>query len=219
MSGARIFQRVRTLVVEDQGMFRAFLLRWFAAQPRFEIVGEAGSAEEGLKLAHEREPELMLVDLHLPRMDGLDFVRAVRQTRPEVRSLILTSLTDPLAVTRIRESGVEGYLEKDADPDELEEAILTVASGHSYFSRRFRESIGREGVNASAVGKVLSKREQQVLAHVLAGKTSKEIGELIGLSARTVEFHRSNVMAKLGAANFAELVVQARVRGMMSCAG
>lgn len=207
--------RVRTLVVEDQGMFRAFLLKWFAEQRGFEVVGDAGSAEDGLRLAREREPELMLVDLNLPRMDGLDFVRAVRQTRPEVRSLILTSLTDPLAITRIRESGVEGYLEKDASPEELEEAVHAVASGRSYFSRRFRDALNREGGNPSAVGKILSRREQQVLAHVLAGKTSKEIGELIGLSIRTVEFHRSNVMAKLGAGNFPELVVQARARGVM----
>lgn len=207
-------ERVRTLVIEDQGLFRAFLLRWLAERPLFDVVGDAGSAEEGLRLVHERDPELIVVDLHLPRMDGLDFVRAVRQARPEVRSLILTSLTDPLAVTRIRESGVEGYLEKDASPAELEEAIVAVAAGRSYFSRRFRDAISREGGNPSAVGKMLSRREQQVLAHVLAGRTSKEIGELIGLSMRTVEFHRSNVMAKFGAGNFAELVVQARARGM-----
>jgi DNA-binding NarL/FixJ family response regulator len=195
-------------------MFRAFLLQWFAEQPGFEVVGAASSAEEGLKLAHELEPQMMLVDLHLPRMDGLDFVRAVRQTRPEVRSLILTSLTDPLAVTRIRESGVEGYLEKDASPAELEEAILTVAAGRSYFSRRFRETIAREGSKSTAVGKNLSRRELQVLAHVLAGKTSKEIGELIELSARTVEFHRGNLMAKLGANSIADLVVRARQSGL-----
>src|SRR3954471_20114779 len=95
---------VRTLLVEDQGMFRAFLLSWFAEQPGFEVIGAADSAEKGLELAQQLEPTFLLVDLHLPGMDGLDFVRAVRQVRPEVRSLILTSLTDPLAITRIRES-------------------------------------------------------------------------------------------------------------------
>jgi DNA-binding NarL/FixJ family response regulator len=209
-------ERVRTLVVEDQGMFRAFLLNWFAEQPGFEVVGAAASAEDGLKLAQQFEPAFILVDMHLPGMDGLDFVRTVRQARPEVRSMILTSLTDPLAVTRIRESGVEGYLEKDASPAELAEGILAVAAGRSYFSRRFREAVSREGGKPAAVGKILSRREQQVLAHVLAGKTSKEVAELIGLSARTVEFHRSNVMAKLGAANFPELVVRARASGMVA---
>lgn len=214
MTGGRMPERVRTMVVEDQGMFRAFLLRWLEAQPGFEVVGSAASAEEGLALANRCAPELILVDLHLPGMDGLDFVRAVRQGRPEVRSLILTSLTDPLAVTRIRESGVEGYLEKDATPEELEEAVREVAAGRAYFSRRFREAIAREGGKPAAFGKILSRREQQVLAHVLAGKTSKEVGELIGLSARTVEFHRANVMAKLGAASVPELVARARQHGL-----
>lgn len=206
--------RVRTLVVEDQGMFRAFLLDWLAGQPRFEVIGAAGSAEEGLRLAREKEPGLLLVDLHLPGMDGLDFVRVVRQARPEVRSLILTSLTDPLAVTRIRESGVEGYLEKDASPEELAEAITTVAAGRPYFSQRFQAAVAQEGGKAGAVGKILSRREQQVLAHVLAGRAAREIGSLIGISARTVEFHRGNVMTKLGAANVAELVVKARQLGL-----
>lgn len=110
---------------------------------------------------------------------------------------------------------MEGYLEKDASPAELEEGILAVAAGRSYFSRRFREAMTREGGNPIAVGKILSRREQQVLAHVLAGKTSREVAELIGLSARTVEFRRSNVMAKLGATNFPELVVRARASGMV----
>ena len=207
--------RVRTLVVEDQGMFRAFLVDWFAGQEGFELVGAVPNAQEGLALAFARQPNLLIVDLHLPGMDGLEFVRAVRQTRPEVHSLILTSLTDPLAVTRIRESGVEGYLEKDASPDELGVAVRVVAAGQSYFSPRFHAAVAREGGKPFAVGKILSRREQEVLAHVLAGRTSREIGGLIGLSTRTVEFHRSNVMSKLGAASPTELVARARQLGVL----
>ncbi|MBI2512683.1 MAG: response regulator transcription factor [Opitutae bacterium] len=215
MSPAATKARVRTLVVEDQGMFRAFLLRWLDEQPAFVVVGATASAEEGLQLAEECRPELLLVDLHLPGMDGLDFVRAVRQGRPEVRSLILTSLTDPLAVTRIRESGVEGYLEKDASPEELAEAVHEVAAGRSFFSRRFRETLAREGAKALAVGKILSRREQQVLTHVLSGKTNREIADIIGISARTVDFHRANVMAKLGATNVTELFTNAHRHGLV----
>ena len=205
---------VRTLVVEDQGMFRAFLLRWLAGQPQFNVVGSAASAEEGLKLVREQEPDLLMVDLHLPGIDGLELVRAARQIRPQVRSLILTSLTDPLAVTRIRESGVEGYLEKDASPEELGEAVNTVIAGREYFSRRFREAIAREGPKPLAVGKILSRREQEVLTQVLAGRSSKEIGELIKLSSRTVEFHRANIMEKIGASSLAELIANARQLGL-----
>lgn len=214
MSAVRFDDKVRTLIVEDQGIFRAFLSDWFRRQEKFELVGAAASAEEGLRFAQELQPNFLVVDMHLPGMDGLALVRAVRQMRPEVRSLILTSLTDPLAVTRIRESGVEGYLEKDCTPEELTEAVGAVAAGREYFSPRFRDAVRREGGKPLAVGKILSRREQQVLAHVLTGKTSREIGELIGLSARTVEFHRANLMAKLGSPSPTDLLIRAKKLGL-----
>lgn len=207
--------RIRTLVVDDQGMFRAFVERWLSSHKRFELVGAAASAEEALELLTSGQPELLLVDLQLPGMDGLDFARAARQTRPQARTLILSSLMNPLALTRVRESGVEGYLEKDAHPEQLEEALLTVASGRRYFSARLVETLAQEGAKAEALGKILSRREQEVLEQVIAGKTSREIANCYGISLRTVEFHRSNLLTKLGAANAADLVARARARGMV----
>ena len=200
----------RVLLVEDMGMFRALLAARFRGSPRFTVVGEAGSGEEALAMLSETRPDVLIVDLPLPGMDGLALVRAARQIRPAVRALILSSLMDPLALTRVRESGVEGYVEKDTTPEKLEEALHAVADGRAFFSARFQETLAREGSRAMAVGKILSRREQEVLTHVLAGKTSREVGELIGLSARTVEFHRANIMAKLGATNLAELAANAR---------
>ena len=207
--------RTRTLIVEDQGLFRTFLERWLAGQTRFELVGVARSGEEALELVRTRRPDLLIVDLQLPAMDGLDFVRAARQARPQARALILSSLMDPLTLTRVRESGVEGYLEKDANLVKLEEAMTTVASGHPFFSARFIETLMRESAKPEALGKILSRREQEVLTQVIAGKTSREIAEIYGIGLRTVEFHRANLMAKLGAGNTAELLAQARTRGMI----
>lgn len=215
MNPTRFDDTVRTLIVEDQAMFRAFLKQWFLTQEKFEVVGAVASAEEGLRLVEELLPNFLVVDMHLPGMDGLALVRAARQSRPEVRALILTSLTDPLAVTRIRESGVEGYLEKDAEPEELAAAVRAAAMGRTYFSPRFRDAIRRENGKPLAVGKILSRREQQILAHVLEGKTSREIGELIGLSSRTVEFHRANLMAKLGSPSPTDLLVRAKKLGLV----
>lgn len=195
-------------------MFRSFLEQWLGQQPRFVAVGVAGSGEAALALVAERAPDVMLVDLQLPGMDGLAFVRAARQLRPQLRALVLSSLVDALALTRVRESGVEGYLEKDAPPEQLAEALTAVAEGRPYFSSRFGETLAREGAKALAVGKILSRREQEILSHVLAGKTSREVSDLIGLSARTVEFHRANIMAKLGATNLVELVAVARQHGL-----
>jgi DNA-binding NarL/FixJ family response regulator len=109
---------------------------------------------------------------------------------------------------------VEGYIEKDATIEQLTVAINTIADGNRFFSKSFIETLTREGTRSQSVGKILSRREQEVLAHVLVGKTSKEIGDIIGLSPRTVEFHRANVMAKLGASSFADLVASARQRGL-----
>ena len=208
------FRAIRVFLVEDMGMFRAFLEKWLAGLPRFTLVGSVSSAEDALPLLDAARPDVLIVDLQLPGVDGIEFVGAARQLRPQARALMLSSLVDPLALTRVRESGVEGYVEKDAPPALLEEALKTVAAGRRFYSARFSETLAREGAKAAAVGKILSRREQEVLSHVLAGKTSREIGELVGLSARTVEFHRANVMGKLGATNVAELVASARQKGL-----
>lgn len=211
MNSSRI---IHVLIVEDQGMFRNFLEQWLAEQSKFLLVGTAGSGEEALPLVTEHRPDIALVDLQLPGMDGLNFARAARQIRPHLRTLILTSLVDILTVSRVRESGVEGYLEKDASPEQLQEALNAVAKGGMYYSQKFRENLAREGARPEAVGKILSRREQDILSHVLQGRTSREISEIVALSPRTVEFHRSNIMAKLGATNVAELLATARQRGL-----
>lgn len=206
---------VRVLIVEDMAMFRRFLVNWIGAFPRYELVGAVGSGEEAIALVPKVKPDVLLVDLQLAGMDGLEFVRAARQLRPQVRALVLSSQVDPLALTRVRESGVEGYVEKHAEPELLAAALTAVTDGRSYYSARFNETLAQEGAKAGALGKILSRREQGVLAQVLVGHTSKEIGIAIGLSQRTVDFHRKNIMTKLGAANVAELAANARRAGLV----
>lgn len=205
--------QIRTMIVEDQGMVRAFFERWLAALPRFALVGSVRTGEEALAQVEAARPDVALVDYQLPGMDGLEFMQAARQVRPQLRALVVSSLVDPLALTRIRESGVEGYVEKDASPELLAEALAAVADGRPFFSPKFREIIAREGAKAEGLGKILSRREQQVLELVLGRKTNREIADLMGLSARTVEFHRANLMAKLDATNFSELLASAQLRG------
>ncbi len=205
---------LRALIVEDQGMFRSFLEQWLEIQPGFLPVGAAGSGEEALPLVVSAQPDVVLVDLQLPGMDGLEFVRAARLLRRHLRALVLSSMVDPLALTRVRESGVEGYIEKDAPPMALAEALKTVANGQPYYSARFSETLTRERAKSLSVGKILSRREQEVLGYVLTGRTSREISDIISLSPRTVEFHRANIIAKLGASNMAELVARAKHYGL-----
>ncbi len=203
----------RVMIVEDQGLVRAFFERWLGSLPRFTPVGAARSGEEALALLERARPDVVMVDLQLPGMDGLEFVSAARQVRPQLRALVVSSLIDPLALTRVRESGAEGYVEKDATPELLAEALNAVADGRRYFSRKFEETLGREAAKAEAVGKILSRREQQVLELVLGRKSNRDVADVMGLSVRTVEFHRANLMAKLGATNLDELVAAAQMRG------
>lgn len=205
--------RIRSMIVEDQGLMRAFFERWLADLPRFTLALSARSGEEALQKIEAARPDVALVDLQLPGMDGLEFVRAARQLHPQLRSLIVTSLTDPLTLTRVHESGVEGYVEKDSPPELLAKAFAAVADGRPFYSKKFQDVLAQESAKAQGAGKILSRREQQVLAHVLAGRMNKEIADVMGLSLRTVEFHRANLMAKLDATNITELSIQAKLRG------
>lgn len=204
---------IRVMIVEDQGLMRAFFERWLAKLPRFTLAGSARSGEAALRLVEAERPDIALVDLQLPGMDGLEFVRAARQVRPQLRALVVSSLVDPIALTRVHEAGVEGYTEKDASPEMLAEALEAVADGGQYYSNKFRETLSEEKAKVEGVGKILSRREQQVLELVLGKKTNREIGELLGVGVRTVEFHRGNVMEKLGATNLTELTALAELRG------
>lgn len=212
---SRMTGDIRVLIVEDQGMMAAFFVRWLAELPRFTLAGAARSGEDAVALLESAQPDVALVDFQLPWMDGLEFIRTARQVRPELRCLVVTTLVDPLSLTRVRESGVEGYIEKDATPEMLAEALAAVADGRRYYSPTFRETLAREDAKAQGLAKILSRREQQVLGHVLGGKTNREIADLLDLSARTVEFHRANLMAKLDVASLADLSAVVRRRGWM----
>ena len=204
---------LRLLLVEDQGMMRAFFERWLTSLPRFQVAASVGTGEEAISIIEQARPDIALVDLQLPGMDGLEFIRAARQVRPQLLALMVTSQTDPLTLTRIRESGIEGYVEKDASPDILAQALTAIANGQLYYSAKFHQTLARESAKAQGVGKILSRREQEVLAHLLGHRANKDIAELMGLSTRTVEFHRANLMAKLEASNFNELLAAAHLRG------
>jgi DNA-binding NarL/FixJ family response regulator len=126
---------IRVLIVEDQGMMAAFFARWLAELPRYTLAGSAKSGEDALGLLESAQPDVALVDFQLPWMDGLEFIRTARQVRPQLRCLVVTTLVDPLSLTRVRESGVEGYIEKDASPEMLAEALAAVADGRRIIRR------------------------------------------------------------------------------------
>lgn len=214
--GQSVTAATRVLIVEDQGMINAFFVSWLAQLPGFTLAGAARSGEDAMALLENSQPDVALVDFQLPWMDGLQFIRMARQIRPQLRCLVVTSLVDPLTLSRVREAGVEGYVEKDATPETLAEALVAVADGRDYHSPLFRDTLAREDAKSQGLAKILSRREQQVLGGVIGGKSNREIAELLGLSVRTVEFHRLNFMAKLEATDVNQLMAAVRKRGWMA---
>jgi DNA-binding NarL/FixJ family response regulator len=201
------------MIVEDQGLMRQFLERWLDGLPRFVLAGSARSGEQALQMIETARPDVLLADYQLPGMDGLEFVQAARQVRPQTRALMVTTLTDALTITRVRESGIEGFVEKDESAANLAMALDAVTDGRVFFSARFLETLAREAAKPQGIGKILSRREQEILGLVLGDKSNREIAEQLGLSVRTVECHRLNLMTKLEVADLPELRERAAVMG------
>lgn len=203
----------RIVVVEDHRLFRTLLAKMLAAMPGVVLAGEAGDAAAGLRLCEEARPDLVLLDLQMPGGGGLKLAAELRAERPTIKLLALTSLTDSVTVERVSALGFDGYVEKDAPAEQLEEAIAAVAAGRRWFSPFYMAARRRAAADPEDWRKILSDREQEVLSLVGQCLTSAEIAEKLGLSQRTVETHRYNMMRKLGIEDAPSLIRYALEKG------
>ncbi|HEY9249126.1 MAG TPA: response regulator transcription factor [Rariglobus sp.] len=206
--------RCRTLVVEDQTLFRSFLTRLLRADPRFELVGETGDGLAARDLVRELRPRLLVLDLHIPGIDGLELAARVAAESPDTRVLALTSRRDAYALSRVMALDLAGYVEKEQPVEVLEEALQTISAGGNYFTPTVRAMRRRLAAEPDSFNKILGDREVDVLRRVAAGRPSKRIAEELGLSIRTVESHRYRLMRKLELSSVAELVEYAIRHGL-----
>lgn len=205
---------MRIVIVEDHVMFREVLRKVCEQDLHHEVVGEAGDGDRAVQLVTEMKPDLVLLDLHLPNLDGFGVVEAVRKALPNVRILVLSSHCDEFTVFRAERAHVQGFVDKNSNTvATLQEAINEVMEGRAWFSESFlRVKVARNN-DPFSFDKLLGERERSVLALVGEPLGDAEIARRLHISVETVEKHRYNMLRKLGLANTTELMRYAREHG------
>lgn len=212
---------IRILIVDDHTILRAGIRLLLQLHADFEVVGEAADAQEALTQVRAFKPDVVLMDIGLPGMDGLAATREVVAASPATRVLILTQHENREYVLPALKAGAAGYVLKRAPDDSLIRAIRAVYAGDTYLDPRVSEVLA-DNVRRQAGGApsdpydTLTEREREVLVLLAQGKTYQDIAETLFVSVKTVDFHRANVMRKLGLDNRTELVRFAMQRGLIS---
>ncbi len=215
--------RIRVMIVDDHPLVRS-AVRQALGVPGLEVVGEAASAEEALDLAPQLRPDVLLLDIELPGMDGVSLVRELAPRLPDTRIVMLTASREDRHVLEAMRFGAVGYLTKDLSVEGLARAVRAAWKGELAMSHRTAARLVQRLVETSRPGAglaspadpalaTLSARETEVLARLAEGLTDHEIAEALTLSPRTVEMHVSSILHKLGARNRAEAARRYRVRG------
>jgi len=205
---------IRVLVVDDHPIVREGLVAILEDERDFQVAGAAGSAEEALALAPRERPDVILLDLELPGMNGVDAIPRLAAAVPDARVIVLTAYdTDERVLGAVR-AGARGYLLKGAPADEIARAIRAVHAGGSYLEARVAARVLTQVRSPRrAIG--LSARERMVLRLVADGLPTKQIARQLGITERTVKFHVSSIMNKLGAGTRAQAVAEAARRGLL----
>ncbi|RPD44169.1 DNA-binding response regulator [Hymenobacter sediminis] len=211
---------IRLFLVDDHTMLRAGLRSLLALEPGLLVVGEAEHGQHLLDQLAETPADVVLLDLHMPGLDGLATTRRLRVEYPDVRVLILSMVDNELPIAQLLEAGATGYVLKNASKKELVVAIHTVAAGQPFLCSELgllflHKLVAREGVPAIAPGGELTPREREVLRLLGAGFTTGEIAEQLFTSPRTVEKHRQLILEKTGAKNTAALIRYAMTQGWL----
>ena len=208
----------RILIADDHGVLRAGLAALLNDEAGFEVIGEAGTSEEAVRLAVESRPDLVLMDLSMPEMGGIEATRRIQERTPEVRVLILTLHEDIGMVREAIRAGAGGYILKRAVKDELIGAIRTVLRGDMYvhpaMMRALLSEPQPESRPTAPLAEPLTTREVDVLRLIVRGHTNSQIAEILNLSVRTVEYHRSNLTGKLNLHSRVELIRYAAENGI-----
>ena len=214
-------KKVRIVLAEDHTILREGLRALLSADPKFEIVGEAADGREAVRFVEKLGPDLVMMDLSMPRMTGMDAIREIKKRYPETKIIALTVHKTEEYLQTTLQAGANAYVLKDATHDELLMAIESVLQGQIYLSPGVSEKViegylaGKESRRSSSMLGLLSPREREVLKLVAEGYKNKEIAADLCISLKTVEKHRANLMKKLDLHNAAALTAYAIAQGLV----
>ncbi len=217
-------KRIRVLLVDDQGLFREALATLLGLHSQLEIVGEAGDGEAGVALAQTLRPDVVLMDLRMPGMSGVEATRLLRGLVPEPRVLVLTTFEDDDEVLAAIEAGAAGYMLKASPAEKLVEAICTVMRGGSPLEPSVASKVMAELARLSRrqseercqrLADPLSTRELEVLRALCEGLSNKEIAAKLGLTEGTVKNHMTQVLSKLGVLDRTQAALRAHALGLL----
>jgi len=201
---------IKIIIADDHAIMLQGLRSLLEGQPGFEVIGQASDGRSAVDMAHRLKPDIIVLDVSMPILNGVEAARRILAENPSVKVLALSMHSQKRFVTEMLKAGASGYLLKDSDIDELVHAVKTVLSGKIYLSPSIAGVVVEEIVHGrsrgeGSISEKLTPREREVLQLVVEGKTSKEIASLLNLSVRTVDTHRNQIMRKLGCNNVVEL--------------
>ena len=214
--------KYKIVIAEDHTILREGLRALLSLDPNYEIIGEAEDGRDAIRCVEKLMPDLLLIDLSMPRMNGMEAIRDIKKRHPEIKIIALTVHKTEEYILATLEAGADGYVLKDATHNELMIAINSVLSGKPYLSPGVSEKViegyleGRRTLKPSSAWETLSQREREVLKLIAEGYKNKEIADDLCISIKTVEKHRSNLMKKLGLHNAAALTAFAIEKGLIT---
>ena len=214
-------EKKKILIVEDHTILREGLKALLTTNPEIEIVGEAEDGREAIWLVEKLDPDMVMMDLSMPRMDGMQAIREIKRRWPKKRVLALTAhKTEEYVLTTLK-AGADGYLLKDSTYQEMMTAVKSVLSGKRYLSPGISEKViegyleGKQTIKLQGAWDNLTTREREVLKLIAEGYRNKEIADLLVISPKTVEKHRANLMVKLNFHNVSEITAYAIEKGLV----
>lgn len=209
---------IKILLADDHAILRDGLSRAFGAEPDIEVVGQAGDGHAAVKLVRELSPNVVVMDIGMPELNGIETTRIIRKDFPEVKVVGLSMHSNDKYIREMFRAGASGYLLKNCPFEELIEAVRTVADGKSYISPSIGDMMVQDFISKPeepiSAFTLLSQREREVLQLIAEGKTTKQVALGLHISPKTVEAHRLNLMTKLGIDNIAQLTRYAIQEGL-----